>query len=398
MASFRRLITGEFRFIFVNRTKDDLIEYKLGPATGSDEREGGKVKPGDTVESSTFDIDDDTLEQGNVEVVELPDAPRLGFRFWSGSDGQYINVLGDNGYTTTKDNSEISEVTGHGYRVTVDGGGVSDPSTLNMCIQIYPHNRKNRKIERNLRLPDGPKDRPDPPYNDLDRYKPNLKEHQRHKGGDYLVEMTRHHIIPYNRLRDFWNTMLDRGDFIPVAKRLLTTLESNVEDYQMNIKPTELNQVRGLLRKIVDGQIRHDRGSDKRPDGFDGLAQIYGWLPGNLFIGPKAGSEDYNRAPQDDPGSNFESKADIVTGNRDFQKLERANKAIEQYLSNRNESTARRAISALLEIAAGRKRVYPLDSDNWRIRHKKYRLSRHNELQTIDRCIVSLITKVRQTF
>jgi hypothetical protein len=36
-----------------------------------------------------------------------------------------------------KDTSELSEVVGHNFRVTVDGGGVNNPDTLNIYIQVY---------------------------------------------------------------------------------------------------------------------------------------------------------------------------------------------------------------------------------------------------------------------
>ncbi|MBE8968613.1 hypothetical protein IQ277_21035 [Nostocales cyanobacterium LEGE 12452] len=136
MATFRTIVTAEFKFTFINHTNQHPIRYKLGPATDGDQTEHGKVEAGDTVELTSF-YQEGTLEQGNVHVVKLPSAPDPGFRFWSGSDGQYINAIGGNGYTVTQDNSEISEITGHGFRITVDGGGATDPSTLNIHFQVY---------------------------------------------------------------------------------------------------------------------------------------------------------------------------------------------------------------------------------------------------------------------
>jgi hypothetical protein len=127
-----------FRFRFVNHTKHHPIHYELGPATGGNHKQHGTVKAGEQDGTGNF-LYGGTLEKGNVHVVKLHGAPDLGFRFWSGSDGQYINANGGNGYTVTKDSSEISEVTGHGFRVTVDGGGVDNPTTADIYIQVYHH-------------------------------------------------------------------------------------------------------------------------------------------------------------------------------------------------------------------------------------------------------------------
>jgi hypothetical protein len=133
MATFR--IGFDHEFTFINHSNSP-IQYDLGPATGGRYKEiNGNVNPGQQVKTKSFDFGK-TLEQGNVRVVTIPNVPIPGFRFWSGSDGQYINVLAGEGYTVTKDTSEISEVTGNGFRVTVDGGG-NDPSVLNIYIQVY---------------------------------------------------------------------------------------------------------------------------------------------------------------------------------------------------------------------------------------------------------------------
>ncbi|NEQ27421.1 MAG: hypothetical protein F6K28_52140 [Microcoleus sp. SIO2G3] len=141
MATFRNAsgpdgIRFNHQFTFVNHS-NSLIRYDLGPATGGERPEiNGDVNPGQRVDSNYIDAGG-PLEQGNVPVISIPNAPTPGFRFWSGSDGQYINVLAGEGYTVTKDTSEISEVTGNGFRVTVDGGGVNDPKVSDIHIQVY---------------------------------------------------------------------------------------------------------------------------------------------------------------------------------------------------------------------------------------------------------------------
>jgi len=136
MATF--ITGGDHQFKFVNHTGDTQVYYDLGQATGGDHIEiKGDVNPGQTVTSKSFNLDGRTLEQGNVPIMSIVGAGAPNFRFWSGSDGQYINALAGNGYTVTKDTSEISEVTGNGFRITVDGGGVDDPTTTDIYIQVY---------------------------------------------------------------------------------------------------------------------------------------------------------------------------------------------------------------------------------------------------------------------
>lgn len=126
------------QFTFINHS-DRSIEFDLQPATGY--FQVGEVKPGQTVDSAEFVASSWSIEQGDVPVITIPGAPTPGFRFWSGFDGlekdQYINVLAGEGYAVTKDNDEISEVTGNGLRITVDGGGKDDPSVKDMYIQVY---------------------------------------------------------------------------------------------------------------------------------------------------------------------------------------------------------------------------------------------------------------------
>jgi hypothetical protein len=131
---------GGYQFTFINHSNRP-IRYDLGPATGGQHNGiNGDVNPGQQVDAKGFDTKG-TLEQGNVPVISIADAPSPRFRFWSGMDGlhtnQYINVLAEEGYTVTKDTSEISGVTGNGFRVTVDGGGVNNPKVSDIHIQVY---------------------------------------------------------------------------------------------------------------------------------------------------------------------------------------------------------------------------------------------------------------------
>lgn len=83
-----------------------------------------------------FDLDGGPIEIGNVGILTVNDAS-VRMRFWSsGGTKQLINLLGENNFTVTKDQSDFNEITGHGVRVTLDSGG-HDNDTLDIFIQIY---------------------------------------------------------------------------------------------------------------------------------------------------------------------------------------------------------------------------------------------------------------------
>jgi len=131
MATFD--VTDPFKFHFVNHTNGSF-SYDLGPLGLS--RLVGGFGPGQRGESRPITTSG-TFERGNVVIVKIRGENNPGFRFWSsGLRKQYINLLGGNGWVVTKDTSEISELTGFGFRVTVDGGGRTQ-NTENMFIQVY---------------------------------------------------------------------------------------------------------------------------------------------------------------------------------------------------------------------------------------------------------------------
>lgn len=134
MATFGLSSNNYYHFHFINHTNGSL-SYDLGPV--GQPGNVGNLKPGQSGKASFDTSVGSTLEQGNVVVVKVRGDNNPGFRFWSGSKGQNINLLGGNGYVVTRDTSEISELTGNGFRVTVDGGGNDNPGTGDIYIQAY---------------------------------------------------------------------------------------------------------------------------------------------------------------------------------------------------------------------------------------------------------------------
>lgn len=144
MATFRQN-GGNFQFTFIDHSNTG-INFDIRNISG-DNNNFGNVAPGTEALSNAF-FHSGTLEFGNVAVVGIGQfgqpqlAPAPGVRFHSGFDfpvgeDQYINLLAGDGWTVTQDNVDLCEVTGNGFRITVDGGGVNDPTTANIFFQVY---------------------------------------------------------------------------------------------------------------------------------------------------------------------------------------------------------------------------------------------------------------------
>lgn len=225
-------------------------------------------------------------------------------------------------------------------------------------------NRQQPDMEFNLRMPE----RPSTPYEPLDRYNRHLTEHQPLRDDNHPVEVMRHHIIPDSRLRVLWNRALEAGHLHVAADELLRTIDQNLGQYQMTLNQADIDQLRDLLLGIRSGAVRHNP-ARRTPDGFDNLAAVYEWLPGNLFIGPRGGNGQYQRT--DDPGDGFEENANTIVG-ADFPHRA-ANSAIEEYLRSGSEETAEQAFVAL-SVIARRGEPYALNSYDWIFAHGKYKL------------------------
>jgi len=145
MATFRPADKNAYLLIFVNHSTTET-NWDVRAISGIPNNYGN-VDPGQSGTSQLW-IEGGTVEQGNIPVVGIGQfgqpqlVPAPGVRFWSGAASQgfgtdqYINLLGGNGWEVTRNTSLISEVTGNGFRVTVDGGG-NQPATYSIYFQVY---------------------------------------------------------------------------------------------------------------------------------------------------------------------------------------------------------------------------------------------------------------------
>ena len=218
-----------------------------------------------------------------------------------------------------------------------------------------------------------PEKRPGSPYPPLPRYNTSLTMTGTNPD-QYPVEVMRHHIIPDNRLKGFWNKMVNRNELAGEGKALLQGMRDSVRQYNMTLVPADRQQVINILDEIIERNYQHD--ADRPPpDGFDNLAQVYEWLPGNLFIGPKGGGERYQRV--DDPGDQFERNSDVIVGATAYSDLRNACIQMRDYLADAGQAAQAESASRYLgKTARGKKSPYPVESPNWLIvRGGAYRIN-----------------------
>ncbi|MFE4973580.1 hypothetical protein ACFRAR_15875 [Kitasatospora sp. NPDC056651] len=168
------------------------------------------------------------------------------------------------------------------------------------------------------------------------------------------ADMARHHVVPYNQLRGLWN-----GDHGEKAGKLLKALMNYLVFYRvyggLSLVQDDIQHVRQLCADIMDGSVTHDSGSQSRPEGWDSFCEVYTWLPGNLFIGPKERT--------DDPGENFETGArPIFSSAKDlngtlFEKLSLINEKISGKMTEEAYGT--------LAVVASRPRYMEFDEVHW---------------------------------
>ncbi|MBF7997512.1 hypothetical protein [Rahnella laticis] len=217
-------------------------------------------------------------------------------------------------------------------------------------------------------------ERPSVPYPALMNYNTNLTEQG--SGPTYSVTVSRHHIIPFNVLRSFYNTVGERdrlramgGFFNIYANNLHNFASSNGVD--CNSLGNDLIDAANLAMALGYGTAR--AGGERTLSSFETFEQFYTWLPGNLFIGPN------NRS--DDPSDGFETGAAVVVGTSNFIILNRLYMNMLDYIRNGDNSLLNSITSDLNRVAA-RKRVYQLDPQNWLYVNGKYKLNTGTKSRT----------------
>ena len=126
--------------------------------------------------------------------------------------------------------------------------------------------------------------------------------------------MSRHHIIPFNLLRDFYNTVVQRrrlsllGAFLNTFSRFIPFYAGAAAGQQICLAD-RVNLVGAVTLAISLANGVVEAGGENLPEYFDSFESFYVWMPWNLFIGP---SGDWR---SDDPGPGFETQASHIVNN-----------------------------------------------------------------------------------
>jgi hypothetical protein len=165
----------------------------------------------------------------------------------------------------------------------------------------------------------------------------------------FPVDLERHHIIPDNKLRSFWNRMVTNNHLMSAASAYLYTFIDKVGTYSnLTIIPADIDDVKTLLGEIRAGTSTHDASQPAPGNRIVNFSSIFSYLPGNIMLGPIHGGGENQR--DDDPGEAFEATAQVVTGPDRFARLRDANAKIDTYLTSNKSADAQGACAELLEV------------------------------------------------
>lgn len=123
----------DFMMTIINHSSTEIYYKRDGKMT--------EIPPGDTKVKEFIHSGDSKAMRKKARIIYIKGKkdPRFEFSEHSSgwSDKQDIFPLPLNGYKIKGLNSKISEITGNGFRITVDGGGIDDPNTEEIYIQVY---------------------------------------------------------------------------------------------------------------------------------------------------------------------------------------------------------------------------------------------------------------------
>ncbi|MDA3642459.1 hypothetical protein LZ318_21165 [Saccharopolyspora indica] len=202
------------------------------------------------------------------------------------------------------------------------------------------------------------KERPAAPFAAVPNYKKDLSGPAQPPNTG--VPMTRHHIIPYSTLKNYWNALLAQGRFGDL-RLVLGEIARTMGRYRLNFNDAERSGVAELARSI--STETHDPGATGKPKFYDGLMQVYCWLPGNLFLGPKARS--------DDPGEGFDRAAGLL-GLSWYGQLVRAYDSMQRYTT---DPSGGNAVASALCRTVKRQDYAPVDAKRWTLSQGTYRIT-----------------------
>ncbi|XP_065204911.1 uncharacterized protein LOC135834860 [Planococcus citri] len=190
--------------------------------------------------------------------------------------------------------------------------------------------------------------------------------------GNNTVPAARHHIIPRNRIREFYNKA--------VAENQMKNLRLFLTDYKKQFKQLyaescgkykeAIESIEELVDGLIAGTVVH-KDKSPRPKNYSFFVALYTWLPGNLFEGPDTGYRAY------DPNEEFEYKSERIIGEDDFKLRFEINKEMKEYISQgkadfgKVDANLQRMLTTRKGHPIAELDAYPFNKDDWIAAHKK---------------------------
>lgn len=147
---------------------------------------------------------------------------------------------------------------------------------------------------------------------------------------DIEIPMARHHIIPLNVLRKFFNTLVKTDDIafksaqqelFSFLQRLGTIASATVEELNEFDFLRQIRILRGF-GSFLSSPLTLSRYS-AQPNYIRIIQSLFAWMPFNIFEGP------IPRLRRLDPGNAFEHNAGDIIGAQMLQRLAQLNEEIE---------------------------------------------------------------------
>uniref|UniRef100_A0A0K8V8T5 Uncharacterized protein n=1 Tax=Bactrocera latifrons TaxID=174628 RepID=A0A0K8V8T5_BACLA len=185
---------------------------------------------------------------------------------------------------------------------------------------------------------------------------------------------SRHHVIPFEILRNFFNSALRQAsEASRVARYLAAYIFSIAEQYIANGESIQHQNPIAIDVPVVIV--------------IDPLEEMFAaltWLPGNIFIGPPANIRHHDN-PQNqsggDPGNAFEQYANrIIRDDTHFTALQNLNRDMRLYMNNTSDVNLFHQIMTNLDIVNRRTTPFPFDAQDWEIVNGKFYIrDKHRE-------------------
>ncbi|WP_159037161.1 hypothetical protein [Streptomyces specialis] len=184
-------------------------------------------------------------------------------------------------------------------------------------------------------------------------------------------EASRHHVIPYPRLGEFWNTLILQSHYNAEITPLTEAIKKNLDCYGTKFSDLQRRDLGALLDKLPTYQ--HDPSGDPPGTGsaWDDFQEIYCWLPGNLFVGPP----DALRSNPPGKGDIEPKACEAIISVERYDKLRSTDLNMRDYISAPTQARAHTIITVFKETLAGAfATVTPYNADQWKKVNGKYEI------------------------